>query len=339
MPLHLSPIGNSQQVGATGAPLSGGKIYTYLAGSTTPAATYTDSTGGTPQANPIVLNSLGFVASPIWLTGGVSYKLVFTDADDVSIRTVDEVSGINDTVQVVSQWTASGFPPTYISASSFSVAGDKTADFHDGRRLQFQVTAGTVYGVVASSSFSGVTTVTVSMDSTALDAGLSDVNLAVLTATNRSVPVYTIPGNQGGVEPGAVIGFAGTTAPIGYLKCNGAAISRTTYAALYAALLTTWGSGDGSTTFNVPDFRGEFLRGFDDGKGTDSGRVFASSQTDQVKDHQHSGVVTSGNVNQMTVGSTTNVATLNTGNTGSMVSGASTETRPRNFPILYCIKY
>lgn len=59
MALYLSPIANDQQIDANGDPLVGGKIYTYLAGSSTPAATYTDSTGITAQANPIILNSLG----------------------------------------------------------------------------------------------------------------------------------------------------------------------------------------------------------------------------------------------------------------------------------------
>ncbi len=67
-------------------------------------------------------------------------------------------------------------------------------------------------------------------------------------------------------------------APTGWLLCNGAAVSRSTYADLYGVIGTTWGSGDGNTTFNVPNFAGEFLRGFDDGRGADSGRNLASTQ-------------------------------------------------------------
>ena len=66
MAYFLSPIGNEPQVDANGNPVSGGKILTYLAGTTTAAATYTSITGATPQANPIILNSLGLPASPIW---------------------------------------------------------------------------------------------------------------------------------------------------------------------------------------------------------------------------------------------------------------------------------
>ncbi|MER9278714.1 phage tail protein [Mesorhizobium sp. M0522] len=80
------------------------------------------------------------------------------------------------------------------------------------------------------------------------------------------------------VPPGSVSMFAAATAPTGWLKCNGQAVSRTTYADLYAAIGTSWGAGDAVTTFNVPDFRGEFLRGFDDGRGIDADRVFGSLQ-------------------------------------------------------------
>jgi len=77
---------------------------------------------------------------------------------------------------------------------------------------------------------------------------------------------------------GAVCFVAQNTAPTGWLKANGAAVSRTTYAALFAALGTTFGVGDGSTTFNLPDLRGEFPRGWDDSRGADSGRGFGSFQ-------------------------------------------------------------
>jgi microcystin-dependent protein len=81
-----------------------------------------------------------------------------------------------------------------------------------------------------------------------------------------------------GVPVGAVEFFAMSTAPSGWLKANGAAVSRTTYSALFAAISTTFGAGDGSTTFNVPDLRGEFIRGFSDGRSVDSGRSFGSFQ-------------------------------------------------------------
>jgi phage-related tail fiber protein len=77
---------------------------------------------------------------------------------------------------------------------------------------------------------------------------------------------------------GCVMFFACRDAPNGWLKCNGAAISRTIYASLFDAIGSTFGNGDGSTTFNLPDLRGEFLRGWDDERGIDNKRNFGSWQ-------------------------------------------------------------
>jgi phage-related tail fiber protein len=77
------------------------------------------------------------------------------------------------------------------------------------------------------------------------------------------------------VQPaGMVAFFTSSGAPSGWLKCNGAEVDRTTYSDLYAVIGTYYGGGNGSTTFNLPDLRGEFLRGWDDGRGVNSGRGF-----------------------------------------------------------------
>ena len=90
-----------------------------------------------------------------------------------------------------------------------------------------------------------------------------------------------------GVPPGAVFCLAVSAVPADYLECSGTAVSRTTYAALFAVIGTTYGAGNGSTTFNVPDLRGEFIRGYDHGRGIDSGRAIGSSQGDQNEAHTH----------------------------------------------------
>ena len=71
------------------------------------------------------------------------------------------------------------------------------------------------------------------------------------------------------VPTGAIFAFPTATAPNGHLECDGSAVSRTTYVNLFALIGTTYGAGDGSTTFNLPDYRGEFLRGFNNGSGND----------------------------------------------------------------------
>ena len=83
-----------------GVPLTGGLIYTYAAGTTTPQATYTSNTGGTAQANPIVLDSAGRVPNEIWLTIGLSYKFVLKDSNGVQIGSYDNLSSINDFTSV-----------------------------------------------------------------------------------------------------------------------------------------------------------------------------------------------------------------------------------------------
>jgi microcystin-dependent protein len=89
------------------------------------------------------------------------------------------------------------------------------------------------------------------------------------------------------LNAGAIQDFAMNTAPSGWLVCDGTAYSRTTYAPLFTAIGTTWGVGDGSTTFNVPDFRGTVRRTWDNGKGLDPGRAFASYQADGFASHTH----------------------------------------------------
>lgn len=91
------------------------------------------------------------------------------------------------------------------------------------------------------------------------------------------------------VPPGTIIHFAGSAAPTGYLKANGALVSRVTYANLFAAIGTLYGAGDGVSTFALPDLRGEFLRAWDDGRGVDSGRAFGTAQSSQNLSHSHSG--------------------------------------------------
>lgn len=143
---------------------------------------------------------------------------------------------------------------------------------------------------------------------------------------------------------GTVQYFANATPPSGYLECNGQMVSRTQYPELFAALGTLYGSGDGSTTFRLPDLRGEFLRGWSSGSSVDNGRVLGSQQSAAFANHTHFEAVRFAALNggsipvlvqpgfQQSVVSDAQNATLAT-------SGSSTETRPRNVALLVCIKY
>lgn len=88
---------------------------------------------------------------------------------------------------------------------------------------------------------------------------------------------------------GSVIAHAGNTAPQGYLKCDGREHLRADYPELFAVIGTRFGNGNGSTSFNVPELRGEFIRGWDDGRGTDQNRILGSHQADAFRSHTHSG--------------------------------------------------
>ena len=160
------------------------------------------------------------------------------------------------------------------------------------------------------------------------------------------------------VPTGMIAPFGMSTAPTGWLECNGAAVSRTTYSGLFSTVGTSHGTGDGASTFNVPDLRGEFIRGFDNGKGTDSGRTFASSQTDGIPRMRGQ----FGNVHGNARSFVTDIAGFTNPFVGDgsssyresieAVSGdfarvefdsarvitASDDVRPRNIALMYCIK-
>ena len=166
-----------------------------------------------------------------------------------------------------------------------------------------------------------------------------------------------------GVPSGAVFCLAVATVPSGYLECNGASVSRTTYAALFAVIGTAYGTASGST-FNVPDLRGEFVRGFDNGRGIDSGRSVATAQSDQNKQHNHtassiSSVTDPGHIHQIEYTNSDSgdgrIEESGTGHsgqeptlsntTGISVSTSTTvandggsENRPRNIAMMYVIK-
>ena len=88
-------------------------------------------------------------------------------------------------------------------------------------------------------------------------------------------------------EVGRIGTFAMATPPPGWFRANGAAVSRTVYAALFAKIGTVYGTGDGVNTFNLPDPRGKFVRVLDDGRGIDPGRLLGSSQADETRSHTH----------------------------------------------------
>jgi microcystin-dependent protein len=173
------------------------------------------------------------------------------------------------------------------------------------------------------------------------------------------------------VVAGSVLIWLTATPPEGYLECDGAAVSRTEYASLFEIIGTSFGEGDGSTTFNLPDFRGQFLRGWDHGAGVDpdaeertnrgdgtTGDNIGTKQNDatarpsnsfRTNSHSHShtlpvfqgeGLDAGGNARRSD-GATpsTNTATNSNSHDHSITGGGDQETRPINITVMYIIKY
>lgn len=188
MSQNLSPLFNDEQLDSNGLPLIGGKLYWYLAGTSTSAITFQESTGSTPHTNPIILNSRGEPPAPIWLTSGASYKAILTDSTDNPVRQIDNIPGINDvSAPAITEWVLYSGAASYIDATHFSVVGDLTATFTTNRRVKAAVSGGTVYATINTAVYAtGVTTVTVVNDATVLDSGLNTVYYGFLDPTHPS---------------------------------------------------------------------------------------------------------------------------------------------------------
>lgn len=165
---------------------------------------------------------------------------------------------------------------------------------------------------------------------------------------------------------GSVVAFAMQEPPDGWLECNGYTKSRTDYKRLFEKIGITYGAGDGAKTFNLPDLRGEFVRGWDHGRGIDPGREVGKFQLDQIQTHKHGladhshwyadiyyserwgsvGVpgAIGGNTgidydnNGFEMGRYTGGSGL-TESAGPLSANIGNESRPRNISLMYCIKY
>ena len=179
------------------------------------------------------------------------------------------------------------------------------------------------------------------------DGEVTAVKLASSSVTSDKIASGAVTSDKiasgAAIPAGAVMSFAMNTAPTGWLACNGAAVSRSTYSALFSAVSTTYGAGDGSTTFNLPDLRGYFVRGSGTNSDGTAAGTFGAKQADALKTHTHP---YEKNVNTLNAafGATAynqvwNGFNGNGSNTGNPSTGTSTETRPKNIAMLYCIKF
>lgn len=193
-----------------------------------------------------------------------------------------------------------------------------------------------------------------------------DPNFAATIASQLSSiegDITSLEATVGGlvnVPTGTTVVVRGTTAPTGFIKENGASLSRTTYAALWAYAQASgnlaasegakqkgqFGPGNGSTTFTIPDSRGIFLRGWDDGAGLDTGRVFGTYQEDAFQGHIHNVPNLPLNPNSAPAGPDANgYGSTTKPTTGPVTDGTNgtprtaNETRGKNAAVLFCLKY
>lgn len=261
--------------------------------------------------------------------------------------TTDALGQGDDHIRLLKAVLKSSFPtitgPLNALLVPFTPAGGIAATTVGGALSELGIgkyTLGTNLGTPSAGNLLNCTFPTLNQNTTGTAANLSGTP----TLPNGVTAVTQSPGDNStklattafvaafsSVPTGSVMPFAMATAPTGWLKANGAAVSRTTYAALFAAIGTTFGAGDGSTTFNVPEMRGEFVRGFDDGRGVDTGRGLGTAQADDLKSHTHVGLVNSG---QLGTGGGSNYL----GQPNNVGATGGVETRPRNIALLYCIK-
>jgi hypothetical protein len=130
----LTPSPKQQIFGTDGLPLVGGKIYTYAAGTSTPIATYTDSSAGTANTNPIILDSLG--QAEIWLLNTTSYKFIVKDADDVLLYTVDYISIPLDVTSFASPPPIGSVTPNTASFTTITLTDTSASRLNVGTTAQ-----------------------------------------------------------------------------------------------------------------------------------------------------------------------------------------------------------
>lgn len=264
--------------------------------------------------------------------------LAFTDAPGLSSKVVVVSNNLVRSIDSSSTVIISDTAPQGISLGTLwydSSAGDCSIYYNDGNSNQWVDIAGSNVPSVAVSD-----TPPPNANSGALWYNSSNGVFAVYYEDGTSSQWIDVGGSSSSGEDnnpiGSVMYFAASSAPLGWFECRGQSLDKVSYLDLFNVIGYTYG-GSGNS-FNLPDLRGEFLRGWDNGRGIDSGRAFGSLQLDEFKSHTHSIVADSGNnvYNTNKVSNWTNNAA--TGTVTTSAAGGS-ETRPRNVALLPCIKY
>jgi microcystin-dependent protein len=257
----ILPKGKTQFLDGTGAPLAGGTVAFYIPSTTTPLATYQDQALTIANTNPVDLDSNG--EAVIWGFG--AYRQIVQDVDGNTIW--DEVI----TAPAVPVF---GVDSGAVNALVVSIPG--VTSLYTG--LTLVVIPAYANTLATTIAVSGLAAVSVTQGSSQIPAGAIAAGTAaqmIFDGTNFQLLNTQVPPSA--ASPGDLKAIAGRTPPSGWDLCYGKTYNRITNSALFAAIGTIWGAGDGATTFLGPDFRGRALFGADAMGGTAANRLTTAS--------------------------------------------------------------
>lgn len=294
------------------------QLWFYLTGTTTDAPVYTSNALSTPHAQPVESDGAGRFPN-IYLDPAVTYRVQFKDAAGALIRDIDPLnpSGTVGTAQITD------LAVTTAKLATNAVTTVKIADANVTNAKLANMAANTIKGRNTGTG------------------APEDLDYAAFNAAMG----FT----------GMNVSFQAHTAPPGCLVRDGSAVSRTTYASLWAWVQLygeiaadatdktnnpgKWYVGDGATTFTLPDSRGVFERGTTETGSIDSGRLFGSRQAEMVGTHTHASGFTRTTVRMD--GGDNGVVPANTGGlvTFTNTANTGTETRPINDGVLPCVRF
>ena len=350
----------------SGNMLSGGKVYTYTAGTSTPKAVYTNVGLTATAANPVILDSYGM--AEVFASG--NYRFIIKDSANATQYDWDNLSFSNYSedftgdVSITGQLTVDGGPIILDQKLQAQDSGGLEFASDEGTTRMTLADSGTVdvvgaftAGTIASDgNLSGVnTTITGTLGVTGVSTLTGQLIANGSVSLNSSVTIATLnvttrPNDKTGfiMPVGTIVAYGGSATPSGWIICNGGSYSTTTYADLYAVVGTANGSV-GAGFFNVPDLRGRFARGWDNGAGNDpdaaarvtaniggaSGDNIGSYQADEYGSHTH------GTNAHSWDGAGPNPPINAANGTTEITSDATggNETRPVNVYVNYIIKY
>jgi hypothetical protein len=220
---RLAPVLRQRFLDANGNPLSGGKVFSYLAGTSTPTVTFTDQSGATPNANPVILDANG--EANIWIGAG-SYKFILTNSNDVQQWVVDSVMGTDDApaseaaslaqaAQVAAEAaeTAAGLSETAAAASALAASNSETAAGISESNASGSEIAAAASALAASNSETAAGISESNASASEIAAGLSETNAAA-SEIAAAASAATFPDHISATEAhgatGAVVGTTNT---------------------------------------------------------------------------------------------------------------------------------